>query len=130
LLGALVRCNERTTEHNLIAHLANRLPATRHTDALVRAFLEEPASRRPLELLTGNTGLTPRAVRQALRDLHFERSQYLFTWLRAESWVWLVSRGFDPHAVEPFLGIHDRSNFRRSCRRASVKTPWQAELAG
>jgi len=129
LLCALLQTDQRVGVDGLHAHLVALLPETPGAGRLVSAFLERPALPRPFEALCRKLRMGNRAGRQLVRDLGFVRCQHLITLLRVEAWIWLVERGLNRDVVEPFLGIGDRSNFRRACHRAQVSPPWQGHLS-
>lgn len=63
-------------------------------------------------------------VRDMVHSCGFERTEHLVTALRAESWVWFARAGVPRTRLEPYLGIYDRTDFRRACRRAGIEVPW------
>jgi hypothetical protein len=91
---------------------------------LLRAFLAAPRSVHRLADLARGAGLPVGGLRALGRGLGLFRFERLLTTLRAETWKWLVSAGVDRRLVEDYLGITDRSNFRRACRRAGIALPW------
>lgn len=55
----------------------------------------------------------------------FKRSEHLVTALRAAAWIWFARLGAHRPTFERYLGIYDRGNFRRACRRAGIEPPWK-----
>jgi hypothetical protein len=92
--------------------------------ALVGLFVEEPSRTVSLLDVADAPGTTLAAAIEEISNPGFRRHEYLLTYMRAESWRWLVGSGIGRVPVEPLLGIMDRSNFRRGCRRARVRVPW------
>jgi hypothetical protein len=91
---------------------------------LLRVFLAAPRSVHTLAALACGAGLSVGELRALEKDLGLLRFEGLLARLRAETWRWLVSAGADRRVVETYLGITDRSNFRRTCRRARIAVPW------
>jgi len=95
-----------------------------HIDAdVVVAFLEHPAGMvRLTDLRRALAPLSRQAAQRLVRVCGFTRAEHLFTALRSAAWALLMDRGV-PHGVaEGYLGITDRTSFRRACRRAAVPT--------
>jgi hypothetical protein len=94
---------------------------------LLRAFLAESRSIHTLGDLARGAGFSVGNLRALERDLGVPRFEGLLARLRAETWKWLVAKGVDRRVVEDYLGIADRSNFRRACRRAGIPVPWDGK---
>ena len=92
---------------------------------ILRAFLASPRTLHIKKDLCRAIGLSAGGLRSAVREGGFHRFEEMLTWLRSETWIWLVSAGVDRKLAEAYLGIADRSNFRRACKRASIEVPWQ-----
>lgn len=109
----------------LSAHLLEELPDSPFMRAVVQAFIDSPAGPLRLRDLLMRYHATAKRIQFELQDIGFRRLDHLRTQLRAESWIWLISKGLSRRVVEHFLGLDDRSDFRRACRRASIKVPWE-----
>jgi hypothetical protein len=91
---------------------------------VLRAFLAGPRRARTIGDLCCAVGTSAGQLRAVVKRCGFGRYEGLLTWLRLETWKWLVSAGVDRTLAEAYLGILDRSNFRRACKRAGLATPW------
>lgn len=69
-------------------------------------------------------------VRSMTEGAGFDRVTFLLTALRAQAWVVLITRGVALPAVQDYLGVQDRSTFRRACHRADVPVPWEVVGSG
>jgi hypothetical protein len=121
LLRAMVSVTIRHDFKSLAERL-QRLGRFRHVSAaLITAFLEEPAQMNRLTDLRHSLAPLSREAAQAMvRSGGFKRAEHLFTALRSATWTLLTTEGVDRYRVEEYLGIGDRSSFRRACRRARV----------
>lgn len=96
-----------------------RLRAVPH--AVVTAFLQAPASMLRLnDLRRALSPLSRENAQRLVRAAGFPRAEHLFTALRCGAWVLLRRDGVSRGEVERYLGITDRTSFRRACRRAGV----------
>lgn len=100
-------------------------PLSRMPPALLQVFLHSPRAARTIGEFSCASGFTPDALRAVEKDLGCRRFEALVTRLRADVYKWLVRAGVDRTVVEGYLGIEDRSNFRRACRRARITPPWR-----
>lgn len=97
---------------------------------LRRAFLTRPAAMRSLCDVASVLGVSRDTARTILRDvdvggMKFDDVRHLRTWMIAEYWADLARLGIPRKQVEAFLGIANRSDFRRACRRAGLEPPWR-----
>ncbi len=118
LLAAMVRARVSGVPSSL-SGLFDGIPAK-----LVRAFLWAPGRMHTLAEIAGSLRLPPAGSQQLIRDAGFGRVQHCTTWMTAETWIWLMTVGAAREVVEEYLGIVDRSDFRRACRRAGIPVPW------
>lgn len=124
LFTHLFHVGRKLPRHGLEVHLASLLPRTECTAAVVRMFTEYPSSTLRVHELQLGLGITCAAANRLVRELGFHRAEHLCTYLRAEAWIWFIRRGLNRKVLERFLGIFDRSNFRRACHRACLDPPW------
>lgn len=92
--------------------------------ALLRGFLGRPRAFRTIRDAARACGCSAAELRAVERKWECRRFEELVTRLRAGTWRWLRSAGVDRSVVEDHLGIKDRSDFRRACRRARIPVPW------
>ncbi len=111
---------DRTLERELV----RLLPQHPHAEAMIRFFVRNASAARSVGDVRLALKMSDGACVACVRELGFHRAEHLFTYLRAETWILLIKRGLDRRVVERFVGISDRSNFRRACRRARISTPW------
>lgn len=114
---------EALLRDDLHAHLMELLAVTAGVVALVDLSAEEPSRALTLHDMASGLTATLGAAARELRELGFDRDEHLLAYVRAESWCWLVGLGVSRRVVEALVGIPDRSNFRRACRRAGVRVP-------
>jgi hypothetical protein len=89
--------------------------------AVITAFLEDPAGSRRIQDLRRSLAPLSRESAQALvRSAGFPRAEHLFTALRSAAWILLMREGVNRKRIEQYLGIVDRTSFRRACKRAGV----------
>ncbi len=91
---------------------------------LIEAFVRQPAALQTTIDFARALRISPPRVRQLVRVGGFKRSEHLVTALRGAAWIWFARLGVKRSAFERHLGIYDRGNFRRSCRRAGIEPPW------
>jgi hypothetical protein len=124
LFSYLFRAGRKVSQSGLETCLANSLSRSAHTDSVVRLFVEDPSRVIRIRELCLALGIQNATASRVVAKLGFYRAEHLITFLRAEAWAWFVSRGLNRRIVEEFLGITDRSNFRRACQRAHIHPPW------
>lgn len=117
LLAAILRAKAHVALDDLPPALA-RIPRP-----MVEAFLADPASLRTVGDAGSAMGMSSRSVRATVRAAGFPRFERCLVWLRVETWRWLAGH-VDRPTLEACLGVTDRSDFRRACRRAGVPVPW------
>ena len=71
--------------------------------------------------------MSPEVGRKVVHRAGFARAEHLFAALRYESWQWFAGHGFERSVFEDYLGIVDRSHFRRACQRAGLPAPWHGD---
>ncbi|HEX8451324.1 MAG TPA: hypothetical protein VF647_04450 [Longimicrobium sp.] len=101
-----------------ILHIArlNRVPRR-----LVAAFLADPARMTRLtDLRRALAPLSREGAQELVRSTGFSRAEHLFTALRCATWILLRQEGVKRCEVEHYLGIENRTSFRRACGRAGV----------
>lgn len=130
LLGVLFTGARSREGVDLSDYLVGRLEGLPHASDLVTVFLQAPARNLSLPAVATQLGWSRRRVRAVVAELEWwrvqgSRTEYLWTFLRVEAWIWFTQRGIPRRHVERFLGIVDRTNFRRACRRACVGVPWE-----
>jgi hypothetical protein len=119
-LGAII-----SAAHEEIARVLRRLEMFRHVPhEVVTAFLRRPNEFRRLADLRRTLRTSRGRAHGILRSSQrFKRAEHLFTALRCATWAFLTSEGLERSAVEEYLGIVDRPDFRRSCDRAGLPAP-------
>lgn len=91
---------------------------------LIAEFLHDPsAMHRLTDLRRALGGISRESAQALLRESGFRRAEHLFAALRSASWALMMAEGIDRQAIEQYLAIHDRTAFRRACRRAGVPAP-------
>jgi hypothetical protein len=121
---AIIRCVATNGVSGLAAHLASQGAFSGVPERILRAFVLHPKCLRTLRDVCRVLAVSPSAARALVREAGFRRSEHLFAALRAESWAWFHRQGFRSAVFECYLGIWDRSDFRRACRRAALPLPW------
>jgi hypothetical protein len=121
---AIIRCVAANGIGGLEAHLVSHEAFTAVPRQVIDAFVLHPERLRGLSDVCRVLAVSPDSARALVRRAGFRRSEHLFVRLRAESWVWFSREGFRPSVFERYLGIRDRSDFRRACRRAGSELPW------
>ena len=69
-------------------------------------------------------GMSVGSLRQLYPELAVDRWAHLQARLRAEAWIHLFEWGVPWRVLDRYMGIVDRSNFRKSCRAAGIEPPW------
>ena len=122
LLQAVVSASSGSEVH-LVGELAGMEGLDRVPRPLIGAFLEHPSRMTRLTDLRRALAPLSREGAQALvHSAGFERAEHLFTALRCATWALLHRHGLNRKEVEHYLGICDRTSFRRACHRAGVPT--------
>ncbi len=91
---------------------------------LIEAFVGRPNALQTTVDFARALEISQARVRQLVRVSGFTRSEHLVTALRGAAWIWFARLGVKRSAFERHLGIYDRGNFRRSCKRAGIEPPW------
>ncbi len=91
---------------------------------VLEVFVHKPAGVQTTVDFAKALAVSRGKVRDTVHACEFERTEYLVTALRAESWIWFARAGVSRKRFEPYLGIYDRTDFRRACRRAGIEVPW------
>lgn len=105
---------------------ANPPPKLRQVPpGVLRAVLAGARTSNTASALARSARISVRELRRIERQLGLHRVEGLVTVIRAEMWKWLISAGVNRDVVEAYLGIVDRSNFRRACERAGIPIPWR-----
>ncbi len=131
LLAALCG-KERALGGMLLAgELQEELLAKPETRALLDVFLSRPSYNPSLEEIAARLGWSRTRVRATVAALvagrlRGKRLDHLWTFLRCRTWAVLTSVGIPRTYVERYLGIVDRTNFRRACMRAGAEVPWRS----
>jgi hypothetical protein len=121
---AIIRCVATNGVGGLAAHLGSQGGFSGVPERILGAFVLQPKDLTSLRDVCRVLAVSPAAARALVRQAGFRRSEHLFAALRAESWVWFHRQGFRSAVFECYLGIWDRSDFRRACRRAALPLPW------
>jgi hypothetical protein len=88
---------------------------------LIMAFLQSPAGMLRLNHLRRVLApLSREKAQRMVQSAGFPRAEHMFTALRCAAWVLLKRDGVNRGEVERYLGITDRTSFRRACRRAGI----------
>ncbi len=104
--------------------LASRDEFSRLAPQIIEQFLRDPQRmQRRRDLQRAFPSLSRERAQAVVHASGFDRAEHLFTALRLATWGLLIDRGLDRGHVEHYLGISDRTTFRRSCYRAGVPTP-------
>jgi len=100
-------------------HIFSRVPVE-----LIEAFLHDPSGMTRLRDVRRCMKLSRARAHALVRfTQRFDRAEHLLTALRCASWAVLMHRDLARAPVEEYLGIQDRSDFRRACQRAGVPAP-------
>ena len=121
---AIIRCVATNGVGGLAAHLNSHDAFAGVPRRILSAFVLHPERLRSLSDVCRVLAVSPDSARALVRRAGYRRSEHLFVRLRVESWVWFFREGFRPSVFESYLGIRDRSDFRRACRRAGLELPW------
>ena len=120
LLGSIVRATLSAETDTLAGVFPGVSPM------LVRAFLCAPQNVHTISRMSRALGVSPRRVRAAVQAAGSLRMEHLVARLSCQAWEYLTSRGATRWVAEAYLGIDDRSNFRRACNRAGTLVPWRS----
>ncbi len=121
LLRAIVSARIGSEPDSLAELLHHLRKFDRVSDALLAAFVRDPAGMTRLADLRRALGpLSRESAQKLVRSTGFTRAEHLFTALRWAAWALLRREGLHRKEVEQYLGIADRTSFRRACRRAGV----------
>jgi hypothetical protein len=121
---AIIRCVATNGVRGLAAHLSSQPVFASVPKRVVSAFALHPVRPRGLADLCHVLAVSPAVGRQVVHRAGFARAEHLFAALRYESWRWFAGHGFERSMFERYLGIGDRSHFRRACQRAGLPAPW------
>lgn len=124
LANAMASATTESGRDDLLAELLSASQFAWLPWRLIDAFVRQPAALQTTVDFARALGISGSRVRQLVLAGGFKRSEHLVTALRATAWIWFARLGVKRSAFEPYLGIYDRGNFRRSCRRASIEPPW------
>ncbi|KPJ92372.1 MAG: hypothetical protein AMS18_07545 [Gemmatimonas sp. SG8_17] len=124
---AIIRCVATNGVGCLAAHLSSQPVFAGTPKRVVNAFVLHPERPRALADLCELLAVSPAVARRIVRRAGFARAEHMYAALRYESWQWFAAHGFERSMVEHYLGIRDRSHFRRSCQRAGLPAPWHAD---
>jgi hypothetical protein len=121
LLRAMV-CARCESEIESIARQLGRMgKLQRVPQGVITAFLQDPAGLTRIHDLRRALAPLSREGAQALvRSAGYARAEHLLTALRCAAWILLMREGVDRKRIEQYLGILDRTSFRRACKRAGV----------
>lgn len=118
LLRALIVAALGTNADFVARRLAQLEMFSRVPPELIHAFVRDPSGMTRLWDLRRCMKLSRRRAQKVARLTgRFDRAEHLLTALRCASWAELMHRGLHRGAVECYLGIEDRSDFRRACER-------------
>jgi hypothetical protein len=121
LLGAMVSARSVSEASSLVAQLARMERLRKVPLGLITAFLRAPAEMLRLNhLRRALAPMSREGAQRMVRSAGFPRAEHLFTALRCAAWVLLKHDGMNRREIERYLGIGDRTSFRRACRRAGV----------
>jgi len=124
---AIIRCVATNGVGGLAAHLTSQRVFAAVPRPLIGAFVLHPGRPTGLADLCRALGVSPASGREIVHLAGFRRAEHLFAALRYESWRWFAGHGFERSVFEDYLGIADRSHFRRACKRAGLTVPWHAD---
>jgi len=124
---AIIRCVASNGTSGLVAHLCSRRIFAAVPRRIISAFVLHPELPTGLADLCRVLGVSPTSGREIVHLAGFRRAEHLFAALRYESWQWFAGHGFERSVFEDYLGITDRSHFRRACKRAGLTVPWHAD---
>lgn len=121
LLQAIISARCGTEAGCVAAELARLGRLQSIPPALITAFLQAPATMLRLNhLRKAMAPLSRESAQRLVRAAGFPRAEHLFTALRCGAWVLLRRDGVNRAEIERYLGITDRTSFRRACKRAGV----------
>ena len=112
------------TLHRVLLDQARKLSLP---SSLISAFLRGPSHYRTLQDAATAMEKSAHYARNVLVHAGIRRAEHMWTAMRAESWRWFTGLDLPSCSFERWLGITDRSTFRRSCVRAGVRPPWRSE---
>lgn len=124
---AIIRCVATNGTAGLAAHLVSLRVFAAVPRPVIGAFVLHPERPTGLADLCRVLGVSPASGREIVHLAGFRRAEHLFAALRCRSWQWFAHHGFERSVFEDYLGITDRSHFRRGCQRAGLMAPWQAD---
>ena len=124
---AIIRCVATNRACGLAAHLSSQPVFAGIPASVVSAFALHPVRLRALADLCQMLAVSPAVGRRIVHRAGFARAEHLFAALRYEAWQWFAGHGFERSMFEAYLGIRDRSHFRRSCQRAGLPAPWHTD---
>lgn len=121
LLRAIVSARTGSEPDTLPDRIHHLRKLSRVSDELLAAFVTNPAGMTRLkDLRRALEPLSREGAQKLVRSIGFTRAEHLFTALRWAAWTILRCEGVDRRELEKYLGIVDRTTFRRACRRAGV----------
>lgn len=121
LLRAMISARSGTETGSIAGQLQRLRRFERVPPDLITAFLEHPAAMTRLRDLRRALGpISRESAQQLVRSSGFPRAEHLFTALRCAAWVLIKSDGVNRKEISKYLGICDRTSFRRACRRAGI----------
>jgi hypothetical protein len=119
LLSAMFSTTQSPLATALRDHLASLLDHALAT-RIVQVFVRDAHLPFNKNHLIAQMGVSNTDFGTAVREIGLQRGEHLWTFLRYETLRWLRGKGITRFAAERFLGIVDRTNFRRSCKRAGI----------
>lgn len=125
LLQLLIRLTTAVDVYGLAGYLQSVQRFGQLPKKFLQAFVFDPTRMRALDDIAHAARGTRRDARAIVTAGESDQPEHLFVALKSESYSWLTAQGFARSAIEGYLGIGDRSTFRRACRRAGVAVPWQ-----
>lgn len=125
LFGSIFQVDRRRSPHHLETYLRRRLDGAEHGTDIVGLFLRHPANTIRIRDIRRALNVSERQAKRMIAQIGFHRAEHVATFLKAEVWTWYVGGGLKRYVVEHFLGIADRSNYRRACERAGIPPPWR-----
>lgn len=125
MLGAILRATMGTAGSGLDEHLRGLPRFSSLPDKLIDRFVLNPASMRTVRDICRSISISRRVAHRLVTDAGFKRAEHLLVALKAEAYLWLQSHGVSRRVLETYLGVPDRSTFRRACQRAGVSVPWR-----
>lgn len=122
LIEALMAAYLSSETDGLVQRVRRCPPLQDVDEAVITAFLADPVHMTRLaDLRRAFAPISRDAARILVRTCGFSRAEHLFTALRMAARHELIAHGLSRTEAEASLGIFDRSSFRRSCRRASLR---------